>query len=499
LVEDESGAVVFNAKAIDIYEAKVQDFLKRLLILCHVTAGQPLREPEFLSILWRNTSRQRHIMIWERLVMIFTQYHKGQQQSGTYKENIRFLPKPIGDLLLQYIAYVQPLRQIFLRQRSPKALISPYLWATLDGKVWPDGTVSSCLTRACARAKIARLHTLNWRHFSAAICKDRFSARDYATFSNEDVTVEDIEDESDLAVLALQSNHSYATFNMAYAGSTMLTMDTLLHRNHRASMLWQDLFQFEAKIQGKRERSDSDVLSVRMLDDAKRAQQRKKGVYSEADLLAVARKVYHKPDLNLRVPGQRASVLAVLGPQRADQVIIILATGSGKTLIIVVGVSLADARTTILILPLVALRNDMLRRFKEVGIQLLVWAPGTRRTAPLVIVSVEAACSEGFVEYAQSLVMRQQLDRIIIDECHLTITASDYRDNMLELGWHIGQIKTQTVWLTATLPPVMQSEFLRQNKLVRPRIVRESTNRPNIKYLISCKSSKVLEDVARAV
>jgi hypothetical protein len=72
LVEDESGAVVFNAKAIDIYEAKVQDFLKRLLILCYVTAGQPLREPEFLSILWRNTSRQRHIMIWERPVMIFT-------------------------------------------------------------------------------------------------------------------------------------------------------------------------------------------------------------------------------------------------------------------------------------------------------------------------------------------------------------------------------------------------------------------------------------------
>jgi hypothetical protein len=52
----------------------------------------------------------------------------------------------------------------------------------------------------------------------------------------------------------------------------------------------------------------------------------------------------------------------------------------------------------------------MLRRFKEVGIQLLVWALGTWRTAPLVIVSVEAACSEGFVEYAQSLVMRQQLD-----------------------------------------------------------------------------------------
>jgi hypothetical protein len=29
--------------AIDVYEAHVQDFLKRLLVLCHVTSGQPLR------------------------------------------------------------------------------------------------------------------------------------------------------------------------------------------------------------------------------------------------------------------------------------------------------------------------------------------------------------------------------------------------------------------------------------------------------------------------
>jgi hypothetical protein len=112
------------------------------------------------------------------------------------------LPRLIGDMLLQYMAYVLPLRQIFLRQRSPNALISPYLWSTLDGKVWPDGTMYRCLIRASAQAKIARLHTLNWRHFTATICKDRFSAKELATFSKEDVIVEDIEDESDLVALA---------------------------------------------------------------------------------------------------------------------------------------------------------------------------------------------------------------------------------------------------------------------------------------------------------
>ena len=195
LIEGKDGVIGFNPKVIDIYETKVQDFLKHLLVLCHITASQPLRELEILSILQRNTAKHRHIMIWEKLVMIFTQYHKGQQQSGTYKENIRFLPKPIRDMLLQYIGLVIPLWQIFLRQRNLKGVISPYLQAELEGKVQLDRTVFKCLTRACARAKIARLHTLNQRHFLAAICKEKFLGKDLATFSNEDITAEDIEDE----------------------------------------------------------------------------------------------------------------------------------------------------------------------------------------------------------------------------------------------------------------------------------------------------------------
>lgn len=41
------------------------------------------------------------------------------------------------------------------------------------------------------------------------------------------------------------------------------------------------------------------------------------------------------------------------------------------------------------------------------------------------------------------------------------------------------------MWLTATLPPVMQEGFIEHNKLVQPQIIRESTNRPNIKYMVS--------------
>ncbi len=178
-------------------------------------------------------------------------------------------------------------------------------------------------------------------------------------------------------------------------------------------------------------------------------------------------------------------MLAVLGPRPAEQVVVVLATGSGKTLVVMVGAALDDGQTTILILPTVALRGDMLDRLKRVGIQPHVWSPAGRqpgRPGPLVIVSAEAACTYGFLEYAHRLVDGRKLARIVVDECHLTITAGSYRPSMARLAWYVRQLRTQTVWLTATLPPAMQEAFVEHNKLVRPQIVRESTNRPNIQY-----------------
>jgi superfamily II DNA helicase RecQ len=124
--------------------------------------------------------------------------------------------------------------------------------------------------------------------------------------------------------------------------------------------------------------------------------------------------------------GQRDGLLAVMGPQPAEQAVVVLGTGSGKSFIFMVGAAAADARTTILILPAVALRADMLRRCLLAGIGPLVWSFGSGQHASLVIVSAEAACTESFLEYAHGLVRRQQLDRIVIDECHLTVTANDY-------------------------------------------------------------------------
>lgn len=132
---------VWKESAVASYEATVQELLKRLCVLIHISGGQPVRESEFFEMTWRNTQRRRSITICHDRVMIHVKYHKGQQQTGRFKENIRFLAHPIGELLLDYIVYVLLLRQVFLRQQSAKALLSPFLWEK-DGKIWSEGRLS---------------------------------------------------------------------------------------------------------------------------------------------------------------------------------------------------------------------------------------------------------------------------------------------------------------------------------------------------------------------
>ena len=72
----------------------------------------------------------------------------------------------------------------------------------------------------------------------------------------------------------------------------------------------------------------------------------------------------------------------------------ILPTGAGKSLLFMLPCTLPDAGTMVLILPLVSLRGDMLRRIRELKIDRIEWLPGESREAALIIVSVEAVVIE---------------------------------------------------------------------------------------------------------
>jgi len=147
------------------------------------------------------------------------------------------------------------------------------------------------------------------------------------------------------------------------------------------------------------------------------------------------------------------------------EIIVVLPTGMGKSLLFQLPCSLPGAKTTILVFPLVVLRFDMLRRSREIGIDCADWSVNRQTRASLVVMSVESAVSDSGRQYLHELYYAGQLERIVVDECHTSVTESDYRPLMARLAL-LRRLPVQFVYLTATLPPSLRDSFIERHHLV---------------------------------
>ena len=89
---------------------KADTFLKRLLLLVHVTSGQPARGTELLSLRFQNTvlGHTRSVFMDDGAVSTVTAYHKGYSITGSTKIIHRYVPKEVGELLVYYLWLVRP-------------------------------------------------------------------------------------------------------------------------------------------------------------------------------------------------------------------------------------------------------------------------------------------------------------------------------------------------------------------------------------------------------
>ena len=96
-----------------------------------------------------------------------------------------------------------------------------------------------------------------------------------------------------------------------------------------------------------------------------------------------------------------------------------------------------------------------------------------------------------FITYGYTLGKR--LRQVVIDEGHLTFTASDYRRKLRSL-YHLQALGAPMVVLTATLPPSRMQELVEAMSIQNPIVIWCSTVRPNIRYMVQhCPSQSQLK------
>ena len=126
-----------------------------------------------------------------------------------------------------------------------------------------------------------------------------------------------------------------------------------------------------------------------------------------------------------------------------------------------------------------------MRRCKKLGISCAEWSGRHQPdAAAIVLVTPESAVGEDFATFLNRLRAMRQLDRIVIDECHIVLNRRyTFRKQMQQLGKLVAA-ETQIVLLTATLPPTEQDELFRRMYFDRDqvKIHRAPTTRTNVVY-----------------
>jgi late competence protein required for DNA uptake (superfamily II DNA/RNA helicase) len=487
------------------YFQQVARFKEQLAVAVHLTGGAPARAPELLSIQHVNTDTnvRRNIYIEDGMVVFVSAYHKGFYSSNDVKIIHRYLPRAVGELVVWYLWLVLPfLRQLAVswgRMAEPGVEPqphhrSPYLWGpdVGSGRAWTSERFREAL-KGASRTGLglgSGFNVANYRDIAVGISR-RFLRGSSAFPDNiqserqqELAAIDADGDPEDGAgdIADEQAGHSshvagmvYGRESMEFAGST--TMRRLKFR--ASSMDWHQFLGFTADtptVLGKR----VNPWEAQAADHQAQRRAQLQATHMESAL----QRMTQRPDIYFRGVQQPAMQAIQDG---ASPVVAVMPTGGGKSMLFMLPAFVAPGGCTVVVVPLISLRADLMQRCQQLGIQCVSWE--SRRPpdeAAIVLVTPESSEDPDFHTFLNRQRWMRRLDRIVVDECHIILNQQkDFRPAMARLG-RLVSARTQMVFLTATLPPRMEEIFFQRirHPAQAVSIYRARTSRGNVAYRV---------------
>lgn len=181
---------------------------------------------------------------------------------------------------------------------------------------------------------------------------------------------------------------------------------------------------------------------------------------------------------------QKEALLSVL--KRDRDVIVMLKTGGGKSMIPIVASMMEHEEAVVVVLPLRSLMTDWERKLIAMKVPFQVYDPTKplKNTINLIMVSADKARFKTWRQHLAELDAVLPVTRMVFDEAHLPLLSNDFRESMRDM-LELRQFPMQMVLLSATVPPssipTLKSMF---GLTPNAREIRQSINRPELEYIL---------------
>ena len=406
--------------------------------------------------------------------------------SGDVKIIHRYLPREVGELVVWYLWLALPFIQRMEAMVWEKATVSDHMWpADTDGRKWTTDRIKEELQEVSKAGLGYPITVAAYREIAIAI--SRQWVRGATAFqSDQDDENEEWEKENGAGNAAdEQATHSPHIAGLIYARNSMEMSGTTSDRRRQfraVSTDWHRFLGFEsARI--KDEKTDLKRKRCAFEDDAHDERMERRSRLQRINAHAELQRMMRK-----EVSFRSAQTEAMQAVQRGDSPIVaVMPTGAGKSILFMLPAWAEPGGVTIVVVPLKALRKDMVYRCEKLGIRCVVWTGRNQPdSASIVLVTPEKATSEEFGTFMSRIRQTRRLDRIVIDECHVILNNQlGFRKHLQQLG-KLAFAETQMVLLTATLPPTDEDDLFDRMYWRREevRLIRGSTVRTNIQYSV---------------
>ncbi|KAH0551482.1 hypothetical protein GP486_007302 [Trichoglossum hirsutum] len=267
------------------------------------------------------------------------------------------------------------------------------------------------------------------------------------------------------------------------------------YRFRVSSLEWHEVLQFVSQLEGS-ELSGQKRLQKEEHEGSPGPRFRQWQALRQTDLQQALQQLMG-PETRFR--GKQYVALQVIMSNKSP-IILVMRTGGGKSLMFILPASIREAGTTVVITPLIALKQDMQRRCRELGLECIVWSARKKiHDTCILLVTPESAVSQGFMNHLRKLQAMDRLDRIVIDECHILLnTRLDFRRKLQKLHKMV-EFTVQLVLLTATLPPSKEAELLSMISIEAPLMFQDITSRHNITYTVQQHDAKDIKQQVKVI
>jgi len=481
--------LTWNRNGVEEYMNQGASYREKLLMLMHITDGQPARAPELLSVRHSNTIKGNHrnIFVEDGLIVFVTRYHKGYTISEDVKIIHRYLPREVEELMVFYLWLVLPFQQRLEAAVWKKDEVSAYMWPTdPNGTKWTSERMRQVMKRESQIRMGIPVTIQAYREMIVAISRRWLGLShgfqpDEGDVKEDGATQEEEEDE----VMDLQAGHTAHVAGMIYGRGIMDQSGEIASKRQkfrRVSEMWHRFLRFESTAfddSSQGEKRKVAPFEIEAEEFRMRRWKRLRDVEVEGELKRVM-----GPDSRFRGV-QKPAMEAIMAGK--SPVVVVMPTEGGKSLLFMLPAWCSRGGTTIVVVPLIALRQDMKQRCGGMSITCAEW--NSRKppdAADVMLVTPESAVSDGFRTFMNRLRATQVLNRIVIDECHVVLNDQpNFRRQMQELGELIN-VEAQMMLLTATLPPSKEKKLWRRMSFDETKVLlfRTSTVRSNVRYQV---------------